>query len=141
MRATDVTLTTRHPFALAVRASGGHDFQLRVSTAQFEQALRESLSESGLFPRLVELGRGDLRLDVVLGDDRGMEGRELTVLWSLSRVDDQRIVWQQLIRSRGKSNHFVGVVRQRRSVELAAQDNIRKGIEALSRADLPPRAE
>jgi len=117
-----------------VKVSGGQDFSFRISNGEFEQALRDSLFDSGLLPRIVE-GDPEYRLDVVLGDGHGIEGRELIVLWSLSRADTQQTFWQKLITSRGRSHHFVGVTRQRRGLEYAAQENIRLGLEQLSGVD------
>jgi hypothetical protein len=136
MRAGDLRVAGTHPASVGVRVSGGQDFEFRISDAAFERALRDSLVESGVFSGVVALGDADYRLDVVLGDGRGLEGRELTVLWSLSRVDGRETVWQELVTSEGRSHHFVGVVRARRGLELAARENIRLGIEKLSRADL-----
>lgn len=120
--------------------SGGQDFQFRISDAQFEQALRDSLVDSGVFSAVVEIDAADYRLDVVLGDDRGIEGREINVLWSVSRVATRETVWQELVTSKGKSFHFVGVVRVRRSIEMAAKENIRLGVEKLASADLSGRS-
>lgn len=136
MRAPDVPISARFPSTVGVRISGGQDFSFRISDAQFEQAVRESLVDAKLFADVVDVGSADHRLDVVLGDGRGVEGRELSVLWSLSSVRTKQTLWQELVTSKGKSFHFVGVTRQRRSLELAAQQNIRLGIEKLSRADL-----
>jgi hypothetical protein len=138
MRARELRAASTHPATVGVRVSGGQEFEFRISDAAFEEALRDSLLESGVFSGVVALGDADYRLDVVLGDGRGLEGRELTVLWSLSRVATRETVWQELVTSEGRSHHFVGVVRGRRSLELAARENIRRGIERLSRADLPP---
>lgn len=136
MRVHDVPIAAKQSGSIGVRVSGGQDFDFRISDAQFELALRDSLVETGVFSRVVELGDADYRLDVVLGDGRGIEGRELTVLWSLSRVDSQETLWQEFVTSHGHSHHFVGVTRGRRSLEMAAQENIRLGLERLSRADL-----
>jgi hypothetical protein len=117
-----------------LHVSGGQEFEFRISDAEFEKALRAALAESGVF-QLVERG-GDYRLDVVLGDDAGVEGREITVLWSLSRGDTGQTLWQELVTTKGKSFQFVGVVRLRRSVEMAARENIRLGIERVANLDL-----
>jgi hypothetical protein len=134
MQSQDASFPTQLPFGIVVRVSGGQDFAYRISNSEFEQALRDSLHDSGLLPRIVE-GAPEYRLDVVLGDGHGIEGRELTVLWSLSRADTQQTLWQKLITSRGRSHHFVGVTRQRRGLEYAAQENIRLGLEQLARVD------
>lgn len=136
MQAHDVPITAKQPGSLRVVVSGGQDFEFRISDAAFEQALRDSLVETGMFSRVVQVGDADHRLDVVLGDGLGLDGRQLTVLWSLSRVDTNATVWQEFVTSRGRSYHFVGVIRGRRSLEMAAQENIRLGLETLSRADL-----
>jgi hypothetical protein len=140
MRVEEPVSAPERSWTLAVRVSGGQDFEFRISDEQFEQALRDSLLETGMFARLLPPSEADYRLDVVLGDGCGLEGRDLTVLWSLSRVDTRQTVWQQLISSHGRSHHFVGVVRGRRGLEYAARDNIRKGLERLSRVDPTSRA-
>lgn len=136
MRVESTGAARTQPFTVSVHVSGGQAFDFRVSDAEFEKALVDSLRRSGVFEDVVAPEAADLRLDVVLGDDRGLEGRELGVLWSLSRSDTQETLWQELVESKGHSSHFVGVVRTRRSVELAAQENIRKGIERLARSRL-----
>lgn len=141
MQVHGVSVPAKHPVSLGVRVSGGQEFDFRISDAAFEQALRDSLAESGMFARIVEADAGDYRLDVVLGDGQGLEGREITVLWSISRGEPRETIWQEFVTSRGRSHHFVGVVRARRSLELAAQENIRLGLEKLSRADLGLRGQ
>jgi hypothetical protein len=136
MRVRDVSIAAKQSGSIGVRVSGGQDYAFRISDERFEQALRESLADAGVFDRIVEADAGDHRLDVVLGDGFGIEGREITVLWTLSRVAPREIVWQELVTSRGRSYHLIGVVRNRRGLELAAQENIRLGLEKLSRVDL-----
>lgn len=142
MQPEDVSFVMKQPASLMVRASGGQEFDFRISDAEFEKALRESLVESGLFSRIADQG-AEYRLDVVLGDGTGIEGRELSVLWSLSRGDTQETVWQEIVTTRGRSHHFVGVTRQRRGLEFAARENIRQGLERLAAVKLkraaPPR--
>jgi hypothetical protein len=136
MRAHEVGVAAKQPASVGVRVSGGQDFGFRISDAAFEAALRDSLADAGMFSRIVAPDAGDFRLDVVLGDEYGVEGRAITVLWSLSRTDTRETVWQELVTSQGHSHHFVGVVRGRRSIEMAGQENIRLGLEKLSRVDL-----
>jgi hypothetical protein len=140
MQTHDLSFATKQPGSLMVRVSGGQEFDFRIADVEFEQAIRDSLVESGLFASIVDTG-AEYRLDVVLGDGMGIEGRELTVLWSLSRTDTRETFWQELVTSRGRSHHFVGVTRQRRGLEFAARENIRMGIERLAGADWtrPPR--
>ena len=52
------------------------------------------------------------------------------------RGDSGETLWQELVTSKGKSFQFSGVVRLRRSIELAGQENIRLGIERLASLDL-----
>lgn len=139
MQPQDLSFASALPGSLRVVVSGGQQFEFRISNEQFEQALRDSLVQSGLVSRLAESG-ADYRLDVVLGDGHGIEGRELSVLWSLSRVDTQRTFWQKMVIARGRSHHFVGVTRQRRGLEYAARENIQQGLEALSRVDFAAAA-
>lgn len=136
MRVDAVRVASQQPGSLGVRVSGGQDYAFRISDARFEEALRDSLHAAGVFSRIVDPDAGDHRLDVVLGDGFGVETREITVLWSLSRADTREIVWQELITTRGRSHHFVGVIRGRRGIEMAARENIRVGLEKLSRVDL-----
>jgi hypothetical protein len=148
MRASGVPVASKHQESIGVLVSGGQDFDFRISDAQFEQALRESLVETGMFARVVEPDAGDLRLDVVLGDGQGTESREITVLWSLSRVATRETLWQELVTSHGSSHHFVGVVRARRGIEMAGRENVKRGLEKLARVDFrslvsapPPAAD
>lgn len=135
MRVLDMSVPAKLAESIVIHVAGGQDFALKISDSQFEVALRESLSTSGLVGHVVDRADAELRLDVVLGDGAGLETRELTLLWSLSQVPSGEVVWQEFVTSKGRSRHFVGVVRQRRSVEYAAQENIRLGIERLAQID------
>ena len=139
MQPRDLSFGTQQPGSIVVQVSGGQDFAARVSDAAFEEALRNAMIDSGLFAAISE-GDPAYRLDVVLGDGHGLEGRELTLLWSLSRTDNGRTFWQKLITSRGRSYHFVGVTRQRRGIEFAARENIRLGLEQLAGLDFEEAA-
>lgn len=126
-----------HTQPLFAQAAGGQSFDFRISDEAFQTALETALLESKVFTRLVALEDAAFRLDVVLGDTRGRDGsHEMTTLWSLSRAATGETLWQTLITSQGRSTHFVGVIRFRRGVEYAARNNIRLGLERLSRLDL-----
>lgn len=64
---------------------------------------------------------------------------EMTVLWSLSRVDTEETIWQDLVLSSCTAtvgDAFVGTTRMRMATEGAARNNIRTALERLAAADL-----
>jgi hypothetical protein len=140
LREGDLAPGGSHPGRLALHVEGGGRAEWQVHDAAFEDAVPASLVQAGSFSALVAGGDADYRLDVVLGDLRqpisGLnEPTEMTVLWSLSRVDDEETVWQELVESSGVSHNFFAAWRLRGGAEEAARRNIREALSRLAGAD------
>jgi hypothetical protein len=144
MQVDDYTAATTHPETLGLSVEGGWSMPAQISKLEFAKAVETSLVSSKVFSRLVQIEAAVYRLDVVLDDVRQPPGgfnmtTEMTVLWSLSRVDTKETVWQELVQSSYTATvgqAFAGVVRARMSAEGAARNNIRNALEKLALAEL-----
>lgn len=143
MRVTDYTAPTPRPETATLRVAGGWTLQGQITNPAFSRAVELSLISSKVFSQIVTIDEAEYRLDAVLDDLRQPPGgfnmtTEMTVLWSLSRVDTQETVWQELIPSSYTATvgqAFAGVVRARKSAEGAARTNIREALERLANAE------
>jgi hypothetical protein len=149
MQVTDYLAPSTHEGSVGLQVDGGWELTGQITNPEFAKAVESSLVASKVFTRLVQLQDAVYRLDVVVDDLRQPPGgfnmtTEMTVLWSLSRVDTQETVWQALVASRHTADvgeAFAGAVRLRKATEGAARDNIRQALELLANADLrPPEA-
>jgi hypothetical protein len=144
MQVDDFSAAAPHAGTLGLNVEGGWALAGQITNEQFAQAVEASLVAAKSFSRLVAIGEAVYRLDVVLGDLRQPPGgfnmtTEMTVLWSLSRVDSRETVWQELVASTYTArvgDAFAGAVRLRVSAEGAARANIRQALELLANADL-----
>lgn len=149
MQVEDYMAPSTHEGTVGLQVDGGWNLTGQVTNPEFAEAVESSLVASKVFTRLVQLQDAVYRLDVVVDDLRQPPGglnmtTEMTVLWSLSRVDTQDTVWQALVASRYTAHvgeAFAGAVRLRKATEGAARDNIRQALKLLANADLrPPEA-
>lgn len=152
MQVVDYRAATPYTGTLGLKVDGGWTMQGQITHEAFAKAVETSLVSSKVFSGLVEIESAVYRLDVVLGDLRQPPGgfnmtTEMTVLWSLSRVDSGQTIWQQLVRSSHTATvgeAFAAVVRIRKSAEGAARKNIRQALDLLAQADVgtdaPPEA-
>jgi hypothetical protein len=143
MRIDDGALVTgrTHDARVVVRVEGGGRAAYQIHDAAFEDAVAASLAETKTFTAIVEAPPADYQLDVRLGDLRqpaegGNAPTQMTVLWSVSRVDTQETVWQELIATDGISHNPIAVLRLRGGVENAARKNIREALARLAEAPL-----
>ena len=147
MRARELGLAHAHPASVGLHVEGGGGLDSRISNEAFEEAVRASLAEAGVFSDVVRIDQADFRLDAILGDCRQPAGGfdmtvEMTVLWSLSTAEPARIVWQALVESQHTAtvgDAFAGVVRMREATEGAARKNIEEALRRLAAADLASR--
>lgn len=147
MQVDDYAADRSHRAPLGVNVEGGWDLPGQIANEEFLKAVETSLVSSKVFSRIVRIEDAVYRLDVVVGDLRQPPGgfdmtTVMTVLWSLSRVDTQDTVWQQLVESSHTAtvgDAFAGVVRLRKSAEGAARKNIRRALELMANAALEAR--
>ena len=125
-------------------AGGGVDDGITLPNEPFKQAVKASILKANLFSAVIEKGKSDYRLDIFLGDSKqtffGMNMETIIeVVWNLSSVETEKTIWQEVVTSSHiatGSDAFSGATRFRISAEKAAQKNIKKGIELLSKAQI-----
>lgn len=140
-------LAARHDASVSVGGEGGQEtdpmWTSEISTREFVRAIESSLRNSGKFSTVIEGGPGDYRLQVNLASvDQPLFGFSFTVRistrWILSDATD-KVVFDDFIRSEHTTTTkeaLAGVTRLRLATEGAARENIRLGIERLSRLQL-----
>ncbi len=143
MRVADLASGTPHrePLALEVHPTLTQFDWIREP---FSEAVRESLVASKLFSPVVESDDAAYRLDVVFWGIHPLPEDfytklDVTVLWSLSRVDTEQTVWQQLLPSSytvAVGDAFQRGARFRLTLEGALRENIRQAFERMAGAKL-----
>lgn len=140
MAPTGMVFSKKHPQTVRLDVSGGAETSDRVaiSNASLEAALQQAISESSLFSQVVKGNGGDYLLTAnVFSLNQPMFGMAMTVKleagYTLKRMVDNKVVWQEAIRSEHTSTPgeaFAGVTRVRLATEGAVKNNI---AEALSK--------
>jgi hypothetical protein len=143
MVATPVAVVHKSASDVAIAVSGGKETSKagasQISSDAFGQALRDSISKSGLFAKVSE-GGSRYKLNAFIGKvDQPMFGFSMTVKMEVSYtlVDTQtnKSVWSQNVSSTytaGAGDAFAGVTRLRLANEGAARDNISQVLQAIS---------
>jgi len=135
-----MVFSKKHPQTVRLDVAGGAETSDRVaiSNASLEAALHQAISESGLFSQVVKGNGGDYLLTAnIFSLNQPMFGMAMTVKleagYTLKRLADSKVVWQEAIRSEHTSTPgeaFAGVTRVRLATEGAVKNNI---AEALSK--------
>jgi hypothetical protein len=115
----------------------------KIADQDFADAIRAAVTQSGLFARVTEAGKGDYHLDVqIVGLDQPMFGASFTVkmeaTWRLLRPD-KSVVWEKAIESAFTAtmgDSLAGVTRLRLANEGTARKNIEDAIAQLAAIDL-----
>lgn len=138
----------KHPYSVAVRTAGGRETDKmgasQISDQDFADALRQSITASKVFAKVVEGKDADYLLNVFVASlEQPMMGFSMTVkmeaAWSLTEVKSGKVIWKETLDSSytaSASAAFAGVERLRIATEGAARENIKLGIEALSKLSL-----
>ena len=149
MVATPVGTVNRHSQSLSITVAGGSETSAagasKISDNDFADALRQSITQSGLFAKVSPAGQSDYHLEVqIVRLDQPIMGFSMTVTleadWKLARQGDHQIVWQKAIISTftAKTGEaFAGVTRLRLATEGAARANIQDAIGQMSALALP----
>jgi hypothetical protein len=131
----------RHNSAVQLMVEGGQED--KIPDAAFLQALTDAIQRSGVFSAVVPSG-GDYKLVVVIlaleGPQAGFSFTvKLATNWKLTRLATQEVVWQDAIAKTYNATMgraLFGATRARIATEGAAQENIKEGIDRLSRVKL-----
>lgn len=131
----DVIVQNKNDSTVSIRVTG---FPLhrhfRVTKQLFSQALKASLTNTGVFSKIL-IGDTDYRLDIHVYNTRSSFGYTATIeaRWWLTKVESNKVIWQEVISTQHKSNYLGGATRYKRSVSGAIKKNIKQGIQNLSR--------
>lgn len=144
------TPVTKHAVTVGVAVTGGADTSSmgasNISSADFAEAIKSSISESQLFKQVVGTGNpADYQIAVqIVRLDRPTFGLSFTVTleatWRLVHSSDQKVVWEKSITSSFTAttgDAFAGVKRLRLANEGAARSNIKDAISQMSALTLP----
>ena len=142
-------IVNKHPESLSVSVSSIRPPNIAntdiLSTAEFTEAIKTSILQSGVFARTAATGAADYDLGVeIVRVDLPMMGFSMTVTmeatWRLMRRGDQKPVWQKAIMSTftaRASEAFAGATRVRLANEGAARENIKDAITQMGALTLP----
>jgi hypothetical protein len=142
-------VATKHAESLSVTVTGGSETSSlgasKISNRDFAEAITNSITQSGLFAKVISTGQSDYQLQVqIVRLDQPMFGTSFTVnleaTWRLLHSGDQKVVWEKAITSSSTatfSDAFSGVTRLRLANEGAARNNIQEAIVLMSALPLP----
>ena len=146
---TPLLVAKRHSGAVRVSVLGGKEtnplWKSEISSESFAEALKQAISSSGLFAAVRTDSGTDYLLEVVFTDvDEPLLGGfnmtvTLTARWSLVASKTNQTVWRKDIVTpftAGVGDAFSGVERLRVANEGAARENIKVGLEELSKVTL-----
>ncbi len=148
MRPAKLAVAAHHPYSVGLNTSGGETtnplWTSEISNEAFGQAIREAITENGLFRSVVSVGQADYLLEVTLINvDKPMAGLDLTanvtVSWKLTRVATHKIVFQSVVSksyTATMGDALVAIKRLRLAEEGAARESIQEGLLRLSRLQL-----
>ena len=146
MVANSYDIAHRSAASVSVRTFGGSETSAigksQISNADLATALTEAIGKSRVFSSVVP-DAGDYLLQVaIVVLEQPTFGKTFTVkmeaAWSLTRSDGT-VVWQEPVRSMHSvtmDEVTLGVERLRVATEGAARENIRQGLEKISRLNL-----
>lgn len=150
MAATPLAPVAKHAASVSVTVTGGSaTSSLDTSTignADFAEAIKASITKSGLFARLAADGpSADYQLEaVIVRVDQPEIGLAMTatveVKWTLTRTSNQWVAWQKSIVSSHTTKAgeaFEGPDRLRLANEGAARGNIQDALAQIGAAELP----
>ena len=147
MVAKPVAVTHASSSDVSVTVAGGQDTSKmgasQISDDAFAQALRDSITQSGLFKAVAVTG-GRYKLSAFIGKvDQPMMGFSMTVKmevsYTLVDTTSGKAVWSKNIASEHTakaSEAFAGVTRLRLANEGAAKDNIEQALTEMSTLQL-----
>ncbi len=145
----DLRLHRTHARSIEVKVRGGRATDPKgtsqISNQAFARAIIDSIRDSGAFARVVAGEGADylLRVAIVELEQSPQTGFSMTARmearWTLSRSDTRKPVWDETVHSAHSASAISSrkaVTRMRLATEGAAKENIRQGIERISRIDL-----
>ena len=137
-----ITGTNKHTGTVLVSVSGVEKMSW-VTPQNLQDAISDSLTLSGLFNHVVTVGDADYHLDVLmvkLDQSNGIIiGTGTTgsarMMWTLTRQQDHKQVFQNEIVTEDKSYQFAGVTRVKAAMSGCIRKNIQEAIEQISKTE------
>lgn len=150
MIAAPTTAVAKHSGSISIAVTGGAETSAlgasNISNADFATAIRDSITQSGLFERIAagaDIADYALTADIVRLD-RPTFGASFTVhfevTWRLTHRGDEKPIWEKSITSTFTAkmgDSLVGVKRLRLANEGAARTNIQDAVAQMSALSLP----
>lgn len=139
---------TKHPESVSVNVSGGSETSAmvisKISDADFTEAIKISITQSGLFAKTAGVSAADYNIDVtIIRLVQPMFGASFTVTlestWRLTRRSDKKLIWEKSVTTpftATMGDAFVGVTRLRLANEGAARENIKEAIAQMGAVSL-----
>ncbi len=149
MVAETMSVSNQHAASVSIEVTGGSETSSmgasNISNRDFAEAIRTSISQSGLFTDISSANLADYRLTADIVElNRPMFGTSFTVdlevTWRLRRTSDTYVVWEKAIASSFTAtmgDAFSGATRLRLANEGAARENIREAIQEMAELTLP----
>jgi len=141
---------TKHADSVSVNVTGGSETSSmgasKIANADFAEAIKASISQSGLFAKLAAAGQADdYHLEVaIVRLDQPVFGFSMTVTietnWTLTRCSDKSVAWQKAVLSTytaAAGDAFAGTTRLRLANEGAARNNIKDALTQMGALTLP----
>lgn len=140
---------TKHVESLSVNVTGGGETSAmgasNISNADFAEAIKASIVQSGLFATIGAVDQADYQVEVqIVRLDRPMFGASFTVnfeaTWRLLRRSDAKVIWEKAVISKFTAtmgDAFAGVTRLRLANEGAARENIKDAIAQMGVLTFP----
>jgi hypothetical protein len=150
MAAAPVAAVAKNTGSVSINVTGGSETSSlgasKIGNTEFAEAIKTSITQSGLFAKLASVGQADdYRLDVaIVRLDQPMFGFSMTVTietnWTLTRTSDKSVAWQKAIISTYTAkagDAFAGTTRLRLANEGAARTNIQDALTQIGALTLP----
>ncbi len=149
MAPQDLRVQRPHPHSIRVEVRGGRATDPKgpsqISNRALTRSIVDSIKASRVFTRVVAGAGAEylLRVDIVELEQSPRTGFSMTARmearWTLLRPDTGKPVWAETIHSSYTASAISSrkaVTRMRLATEGAAKENIRQGIERISRMEL-----
>jgi len=145
MVVNDIHSNKRSSHSIGVSAHGGHETsglgKAQVSDEALADALVESLNNSGTFSKVIHGDDADYLLNVTIIEliqpSFGASfSVTLEIAWSLIRKDNKEVVMRESIESSSTAtmgDALIAVTRLRLATEGAVRENIRLGLEKITK--------
>jgi len=133
----DIGIQKKNDSTASLRVAGfpNEPTFVNLTNQFFTQALKTSLTNTGVFSKVLADNGVDYRLDVLIANftHSTWGGTAIVeVAWMLTKVESNSVIWQEVITTQSESSAFGGVARFNESASGAIKENIKKGVQNLS---------